>query len=196
MSKIIGITGGIASGKSTVTKYLRQLGYEVIDADQVVHDLQAKEGKLYEALIGWLGESILDGDGNLNRPALAQLIFSSQENLNKSARLQSEIIRKELARQKDQLAQTQDLIFMDIPLLIEADYVSWFDEIWLVAVDEEIQLQRLKERNGYTDDEAQKRLDSQMSLAQKRPFAQVIFDNSGSLVETFAQIDQALKRIS
>ncbi|MBY5033768.1 dephospho-CoA kinase [Streptococcus gallolyticus] len=196
MSKIIGITGGIASGKSTVTKYLRQLGYEVIDADQVVHDLQAKEGKLYEALIGWLGESILDGDGNLNRPALAQLIFSSQENLNKSARLQSEIIRKELARQKDQLAQTQDLIFMDIPLLIEADYVSWFDEIWLVAVDEEIQLQRLKERNGYTDDEAQKRLDSQMSLAQKRPFAQVIFDNSGSLAETFAQIDQALKRIS
>ena len=162
----------------------------------MVHDLQAKEGKLYEALIGWLGESILDGDGNLNRPALAQLIFSSQENLNKSARLQSEIIRKELARQKDQLAQTQDLIFMDIPLLIEADYVSWFDEIWLVAVDEEIQLQRLKERNGYTDDEAQKRLDSQMSLAQKRPFAQVIFDNSGSLAETFAQIDQALKRIS
>ncbi|CRH90480.1 dephospho-CoA kinase [Chlamydia trachomatis] len=196
MTKIIGITGGIASGKSTVTAYLRQLGYQVIDADQVVHDLQAKGGKLYQALVEWLGQDILDQEDHLNRPALAQIIFASKENLDRSADLQNGIIRAELAKKRDQLAQTEPMFFMDIPLLIEVDYVDWFDEIWLVDLDEENQLQRLKERNGYSDQEAKKRLDSQMSLAQKRPFAHRVIDNSGSKEETFAQIRQALEGIS
>lgn len=196
MTKIIGITGGIASGKSTVTAYLRQLGYQVIEADQVVHDLQAKGGKLYQALVEWLGQDILDQEDHLNRPALAQIIFASKENLDRSADLQNGIIRAELAKKREQLAQTEPVFFMDIPLLIEVDYVDWFDEIWLVALDEENQLQRLKERNGYSDQEAKKRLDSQMSLAQKRPFAHRVIDNSGSKEETFAQIRQALEGIS
>lgn len=196
MTKIIGITGGIASGKSTVAAYLRQLGYQVIDADQVVHDLQAKGGKLYQALVEWLGQDILDQEGHLNRPALAQIIFSSKENLDRSADLQNGIIRAELGKRRDQLVQTESVFFMDIPLLIEADYVDWFDEIWLVALDEETQLQRLKERNGYSDQEAKKRLDSQMSLAQKRLFAHCVIDNSGSKEETFAQIRHSLEGIS
>ena len=78
MTKIIGITGGIASGKSTITNYLRQKGYQVIDADQVVHDLQAKGGRLYQALVNWLGTAILNEAGELNRPKLSQLIFPVQ----------------------------------------------------------------------------------------------------------------------
>ena len=94
MAKIIGITGGIASGKSTVTNYLRQKGYQVIDADQVVHELQAKGGKLYQALVRWLGSAILNEAGELDRPKLSQLIFSSQENLAKSSHIQNAIIRQ------------------------------------------------------------------------------------------------------
>lgn len=196
MSKIIGLTGGIASGKSTVTSYLREKGYKVIDADALVHELQAKGGQLYQALVDWLGDAILDRDGQLNRPALAEIIFSTPENLAKSAELQNAIIRQELADRRDKLAQSESLFFMDIPLLIEADYVEWFDQIWLVAVDEKIQLKRLMERNGYSLEEAQKRLSSQMSLKEKLPFADVVIDNNGDVENTFSQVEAYLDGLS
>lgn len=167
MAKIIGITGGIASGKSTVTNYLRQKGYQVIDADQVVHELQAKGGKLYQALVSWLGSAILNEAGELDRPKLSQLIFSSQENLAKSSRLQNDIIRQELANRRDQLAKIEETFFMDIPLLFEQDYADWFDEVWLVDVSKGTQLERLMARNNLSQEEAQQRIAAQLSLADK-----------------------------
>ncbi len=148
MTKIIGITGGIASGKSTVVEEIRLAGYQVIDADAVVHDLQAKGGQLYQALLDWLGPEILTADGQLDRSKLSQLIFSSPEQQARSAQLQNDIIRQTLAKERDRLAQSEDLFFMDIPLLVELDYLDWFDAIWLVYVDEDKQVQRLMERNG------------------------------------------------
>lgn len=195
MSKIIGITGGIASGKSTVVAEVRKAGYRVIDADQVVHDLQAKGGKLYQVLVEHFGNEILDEKGHLNRPKLAQLIFASPENLKVSSTLQDQIIREELVRQRDQLAQTEDIFFMDIPLLIELDYQDWFDQIWLVYVDKETQLQRLMARNGYSPSEAQQRLASQMPLADKVKFADIIIDNSGSLENTKKVVHSLLENL-
>ncbi len=192
MVKIIGLTGGIASGKSTVVAELRRLGYQVIDADQVVHELQAKGGKLYEALVGWLGTEILDADGNLDRSLLSQLIFSSPKNLKKSSQLQDQIIRQELAERRDKMAEQLPVFFMDIPLLIEADYVDWFDQIWLVAVDPEVQKERLMRRNGYSAEEADKRLASQMPLSEKKAMADVIIDNNGSLGQTMLQVHEVL----
>ncbi|EHJ51569.1 dephospho-CoA kinase [Streptococcus macacae] len=193
MTKIIGLTGGIASGKSTVTNYLRQKGYQVIDADQVVHDLQAKGGKLYQALVSWLGSAILNEAGELDRPKLSQLIFSSQEYLAKSSQLQNAIIRQELADRRGQLAKTEEIFFMDIPLLFEQDYADWFDEVWLVYVNPETQVERLKQRNGYSQEEAKQRLASQMSLSQKCQLADKVIDNSGDLKQLQAQIEQQLK---
>ncbi|MBF7075764.1 dephospho-CoA kinase [Streptococcus anginosus] len=195
MAKIIGITGGIASGKSTVTNYLRQKGYQVIDADQVVHELQAKGGKLYQALVSWLGSAILNEAGELDRPKLSQLIFSSQENLAKSSQLQNDIIRKELANRRDQLAKTEETFFMDIPLLFEQDYADWFDEVWLVYVNPETQIKRLKARNGYSQEEAQQRLASQMKLEDKVPYADFVIKNDGNLEELIEQIDKKLRRL-
>ena len=192
MVKIIGLTGGIASGKSTVVAELRRLGYQVIDADQVVHELQAKGGKLYEALVGWLGTEILDADSNLDRSLLSQLIFSSPKNLKKSSQLQDQIIRQELAERRDKMAEQLPVFFMDIPLLIEADYVDWFDQIWLVAVDPEVQKERLMKRNGYSAEEADKRLASQMPLSEKKAMADVIIDNNGSLGQTMLQVHEVL----
>ena len=163
MTKIIGITGGIASGKSTVVAEIRKHGYQVIDADQVVHELQAKGGKLYQALCNWLGTDILQENGELDRKKLGQLIFSSKDMLEKSSRLQNGIIREELARRRDELAKTQKVFFMDIPLLIEHDYMEWFDDIWLVHLDEKTQLERLVMRNHFSKEEAKKRMTSQMS---------------------------------
>ncbi|WP_270235454.1 dephospho-CoA kinase [Streptococcus anginosus] len=195
MAKIIGITGGIASGKSTVTNYLRQKGYQVIDADQVVHELQAKGGKLYQALVSWLGSAILNEAGELERPKLSQLIFSSQENLAKSSQLQNDIIRQELANRRDQLAKTEETFFMDIPLLFEQDYADWFDEVWLVYVNPETQIKRLKARNGYSQEEAQQRLASQMRLEDKVPYADFVIKNDGNLEELIEQIDKKLRRL-
>lgn len=195
MAKIIGITGGIASGKSTVANYLRQKGYQVIDADQVVHELQAKGGKLYQALVSWLGSAILNEAGELERPKLSQLIFSSQENLAKSSQLQNDIIRQELANRRDQLAKTEETFFMDIPLLFEQDYADWFDEVWLVYVNPETQIKRLKARNGYSQEEAQQRLASQMKLEDKVPYADFVIKNDGNLEELIEQIDKKLRRL-
>ena len=194
MAKIIGITGGIASGKSTVTNYLRQKGYQVIDADQVVHELQAKGGKLYQALVSWLGSAILNEAGELDRPKLSQLIFSSQENLAKSSQLQNAIIRQELADRRDQLAKTEETFFMDIPLLFEQDYADWFDEVWLVDVSKGTQLERLMARNNLSQEEAQQRIAAQLSLADKRQRAEIVIDNNGALSNTLKQLQALLDK--
>ena len=194
MAKIIGITGGIASGKSTVTNYLRQKGYQVIDADQVVHELQAKGGKLYQALVSWLGSAILNEAGELDRPKLSELIFSSQENLAKSSRLQNDIIRQELANRRDQLAKIEETFFMDIPLLFEQDYADWFDEVWLVDVSKGTQLERLMARNNLSQEEAQQRIAAQLSLADKRQRAEIVIDNNGALSNTLKQLQALLDK--
>lgn len=195
MTKIIGLTGGIASGKSTVTKIIRESGFKVIDADQVVHKLQAKGGKLYQALLEWLGPEILDADGELDRPKLSQMIFANLDNMKTSARLQNSIIRQELACQRDQLKQTEEIFFMDIPLLIEEKYIKWFDEIWLVFVDKEKQLQRLMARNNYSREEAELRLSHQMPLTDKKSFASLIIDNNGDLITLKEQMSNVLQRL-
>lgn len=195
MTKIIGLTGGIASGKSTVTKIIRESGFKVIDADQVVHKLQAKGGKLYQALLEWLGPEILDADGELDRPKLSQMIFANLDNMKTSARLQNSIIRQELACQRDQLKQTEEIFFMDIPLLIEEKYIKWFDEIWLVFVDKEKQLQRLMARNNYSREEAELRLSHQIPLTDKKSFASLIIDNNGDLITLKEQMLDALQRL-
>ena len=195
MARIIGITGGIASGKSTVTEFLRQLGYQVIDADQVVHELQEPGGRLYQALLSTFGPAILQEDGRLDRPKLGAMIFGDPELLAQSSQIQNQIIREELAGRRDLLAETEDIFFMDLPLLFELQYEDWFDQIWLVDVTVETQLSRLMTRNALSQDEAEKRIAAQLSLQEKRKRADVLIDNNGSLEETRQQIRNALQKL-
>lgn len=189
---IIGLTGGIASGKSTVVEMIKEAGYKVIDADQLVHDLQAKGGRLYLALLDWLGEGILLPDGELNRPKLGQLIFSNEEMRRQSDEIQGTIIREELADQRDCLAKEEDVFFMDIPLLIENRYQGWFDQIWLVAVSPEVQCQRLMKRNHLSFEEASMRIASQMPLEEKKPYASLVLDNNASLDDLKEKVKSAI----
>ena len=195
MARIIGITGGIASGKSTVTEFLRRQGYQVIDADQVVHELQESGGRLYQALLSAFGPAILQEDGRLDRPKLGAMIFGNPELLAQSSQIQNQIIREELAGRRDLLAEKEDIFFMDLPLLFELGYESWFDQIWLVDVTEETQLSRLMSRNALSQEEAEKRIAAQLSLLEKRKRADVLIDNNGSLEETRQQIRDALKKL-
>jgi len=195
MGKIIGLTGGIASGKSTVTSYLREKGYAVIDADRVVHDLQAQGGELYQALVEHFGTEILLDTGDLNRPALAERIFSSQNEIAWSNQVQGEMIRKALARERDRLIEAEDLFFMDIPLLIEQGYLDWFDQVWLVYVTEDTQLERLMERNALTEDQVRDRLAAQMSLEEKKALVDLVIDNNSKRDHLYQQIDRVLEQI-
>ena len=195
MVRIIGITGGIASGKSTVTEFLRQQGYQVIDADQVVHELQEPGGRLYQALLSTFGSSILQEDGRLDRPKLGAMIFGNPQLLEQSSQIQNQIIREELAGRRDLLAETEDIFFMDLPLLFELQYEDWFDQIWLVDVTEETQLSRLMSRNALSQEEAEKRIAAQLSLREKRKRADVLIDNNGSLEATRQQIRDALQKL-
>ncbi len=195
MARIIGITGGIASGKSTVTEFLRQQGYQVIDADQVVHELQEPGGRLYQALLSAFGPAILQEDGRLNRPKLGAMIFGNPQLLAQSSQIQNQIIREELAHRCDLLAETEDIFFMDLPLLFELGYESWFDQIWLVDVTEETQLSRLMTRNALSQEEAEKRIAAQLSLQEKRNRADVLIDNNGPLELTQEQLRDTLQKL-
>ena len=195
MARIIGITGGIASGKSTVTEFLRQQGYQVIDADQVVHELQEPGGRLYQALLSAFGPAILQEDGRLNRPKLGAMIFGNPQLLAQSSQLQNEIIREELARRRDLLAEREDFFFMDLPLLFELEYDNWFDQIWLVDVTEETQLSRLMARNVLSQEEAEKRIAAQLSLQEKRKRADVLIENNGPLELTQEQLRDTLQKL-
>lgn len=195
MAKIIGITGGIASGKSTVTEFLRQQGYQVIDADQLVHELQEPGGRLYQALLSAFGSAIVQEDGRLDRPKLGTMIFGNPDLLAQSSQIQNQIIREELASRRDLLAETEAVFFMDLPLLFELEYDNWFDQIWLVDVTEETQLNRLMARNALSQEEAEKRIAAQLSLQEKRKRANVLIENNGSLEETRQQIRVALQKL-
>ena len=195
MAKIIGITGGIASGKSTVTEFLRQQGYQVIDADQVVHELQEPGGRLYQALLSAFGSAILREDGRLDRPKLGAMIFGNPQLLEQSSQIQNQIIREELAGRRDMLAETEDIFFMDLPLLFELQYEDWFDQIWLVDVTEKTQLSRLMTRNALSQEEAEKRITAQLSLNGKRNRVNLIIDNNGLQEATYQQLRDAIQKL-
>ena len=188
MGKIIGITGGIASGKSTVTNFLRKQGFQVVDADAVVHQLQKPDGRLFEALVQHFGQEIILENGELNRPLLARLIFSNPQEQEWSKRIQGEIIREELATLRDQLAPTEEIFFMDIPLLFEQAYSAWFDETWLVYVDRNIQVERLMKRNHLSQNEAKSRLAAQWPLEEKKDLASHVLDNNGNQDQLLTQV--------
>ena len=195
MGKIIGITGGIASGKSTVTEFLRQKGFQVVDADAVVHQLQKPGGRLYQVLVEHFGEKILLENGELNRPLLGSLIFSNPEEQEWSKITQGEIIREELAALRNQFAQTEALFFMDIPLLFEQDYASWFDETWLVYVNRDVQLERLMKRDQISKEAAESRLNSQWPLERKISLASHSLDNNGNQEQLIAQVVQLFEEM-
>ena len=193
MGKIIGITGGIASGKSTVTNFIRKQGFQVVDADALVHQLQKPGGRLFEALVQHFGQKIILENGELNRPLLASLIFSNPDEREWSKQIQGEIIREELATLREKLAQTEAVFFMDIPLLFEQDYVSWFDETWLVYVDRDVQVERLMKRDHLSKDEAEFRLAAQWPLEKKKDLASHVLNNNGNQDQLLTQVFSLLE---
>ncbi len=195
MSRILGLTGGIACGKSTISAYLKGLGLPVIDADECSRAVVEKGSSGLEKLAKIFGDKILKNDGTLNRMALGQIVFSDSEQLSLLNSVMEPLIREEISRRLNQ-EKNVDLVVLDAPLLIEQHYDKICDFIMTVDVPKEIQLKRLIERDRLSEDEAKKRMDSQLSAKERNEFADVVIDSSGTVEQTRKQVIKWLETIN
>ncbi len=186
----IGLTGGIASGKSTVLTYFKDKGIPYIDADIVAREVVEPGTEGLKAIVDTFGSNVLHADGTLNREALGAIVFHNEEKrqlLNSCLKTHIRNRIMELTSQYEQ-GNTPILIY-DIPLLIEGEWYTMMDEVWLVYVNEMTQIERLMSRNGYTREDALARINSQMRLDDKRAYADIIVDNNGTPHDLTVQLN-------
>ncbi|MGM0903410.1 MAG: dephospho-CoA kinase [Bacillota bacterium] len=193
MSLTIGLTGGIASGKSTVSKMLTDLGIPVIDAD-IEARLAVEQGETaYNDIVRYFGEDILDQDGDINREKLGSIVFHDDEKRKALNSFVHPAVRERMLAKVERAKQNSEkAIVLDIPLLIEGNLQYMADKILLVYVNEETQLQRLMERNQYSKEEALARIKSQMPIGEKVKHADKVIDNNGTIAETKQQLEEIL----
>lgn len=191
--RVIGLTGGIASGKTTVSNLFKISGVPVIDADLVARQVVEKGTVGLSALVNRFGEAILNTDGTLNRTELGTRMFSEEEIRSEVNDILQPLIRQEIiSRMQAYKDQGKTLIVLDVPLLFEMHYENLCDDIIVVAVSIETQIARMEKRNGYTRQEALERIQSQMPLEEKVKRATIVWSNEGTLQELEQKVHQWL----
>jgi dephospho-coA kinase len=188
----IGITGSIACGKSTVSDYLKEKGYTIIDADKLGHVALTSED-VKRRLSETFGANILVNN-EISREVLGKLVFGNDNNLKKLNNIIHPKI-KELILKLQEEHENEDLVFLDIALLYEANFVDLVEKVAVVYVDEDIQLKRLMIRNSLSKGEALKRIESQMSPQEKASLGDFVINNSYRKEDTFQQIDEILEKL-
>lgn len=195
MYKSIGITGGIASGKSTVSHYLKDKGYVVLDADIYARNVLNKGTEGLKKTVEHFGNAILNDDGTLNREKLGHIVFNDKDERAVLNSITHPIIRQEMNADKNKNLQTGH-VFSDIPLLYENKLEDQFDLVIVVYVDEKTQLNRLMTRNDFTEEEARRRIASQLSLEEKKKRADIVFNNNDTKEALYNQIDDFIKQLN
>lgn len=187
---IVGLTGGIACGKSTVAKMFAQLGAVIIDADQVAREVVEPGEKGHEAIIHRFGPQILHESGELNRKALGDIVFKDKSALADLNAILHPLIRTRMNEKKEEAKLAHPpLIIMDIPLLFESKQKNTVEAVIVVYVPPAEQLKRLMERDHLSREDAQRRIDAQLPIEDKKKWADHLIDNSGSLEETREQVE-------
>ncbi|AIQ68076.1 dephospho-CoA kinase [Paenibacillus graminis] len=194
---IMGLTGGIASGKSTVSAMFVDKGARLVDADVIAREVMLPGHPVLAAAVQQFGEGILQPDGTLNRARLGEIVFNDSEARQKLNALTHPAIRREIKNRMHALEQEdpQRLILVDIPLLYESELDNLFQKITVVYVPRELQLARLMERNHLTPEQAEGRLQAQMDIEQKRSRANYVIDNSRDLAHAKQQVDVLWDRL-
>lgn len=209
--KIIGLTGGIGSGKSTVTDYLISRGFHVLDADQIAREIVLPGSDMLIQLAAAFGDDIILEDGSLNRRKLGEIIFSdSEKKKTLDSMMHTEILkliherilqyREEaeydavVASDPEQILKNK-VIFIDAPLLFETGLDERVGEVWVIDVDDETRIRRIMERDGLNREDILKRISTQMERSEKNRRADIILDNTGDQEALFRQIDRLLQKL-
>jgi len=193
--KIIGLTGGIGSGKSTVSRFLAELGAVIIDADRVGHEAFKPGTELWKEVVAAFGQQIITSGGDIDRKKLGKIVFSNAEllsRLNKIMHPRMYNIVK--ARLEEYRRQGVGIVVLETPLLVEAAWDSLVDEIWITVAREATILKRLQERAGLSEEESLSRIRSQLSSDERIKFADVIINTDCSLGEVKARVKELWER--
>lgn len=195
---IIGITGGIGSGKSEVTKFLKSKGYKIIDADEISREMTRSNKDCLSAIATSFGREVFFSDGSLNRTKLGKIIFSSKE----KRLLLEDIVTKPVIKEiKDKIAfyrenLNEEVVFLDAPLLLEMNLDKYVDIVWLIAADDSLRIKRVCSRDGLTIEAVKQRIENQMSTEEKRKGAHLVIDNNGTIDELYSNVLKSLEKIN
>jgi dephospho-CoA kinase len=194
--KLIGLTGGIASGKTTVAKILKRLGAAIVDADALSREVVEPERDAWKEIVDAFGRAVLQPDQSLDRAKLRATIFNNPDARKK---LESIIHPRVRALAEERIAQYAaagyEIVVYEVPLLFEGKLHEWLRPVILVACDVEIQRQRLQQRDRLSAEEAQKHIDAQMSLDEKRRLADYVIENDGNLEDLERQVQAIFTQI-
>lgn len=195
--KVIGLTGGIASGKSSVSKILESLGAKIIDADKIARSLVVKDMPVWAKFKDCFGDGFLLPDGEIDRKKLGEAVFADEVLRKKLDDLMFPCILSELTKRIESIRRKSDtdVVVIDAAVLIEAGWNELADEVWLVRVEPDVQRERLMKRDNLTGLQAQQRIDSQMSQEEKIAIACKVIDNSSAFSKTEEQVKKLWKEI-
>lgn len=194
---IVGLTGGIATGKSTVSKMLKDSGVFIIDVDLIAREVVEPGTVGLKKIVAHFGSEILFPNSNeLNRKKLGSLVFNSKEKLDQLNQILQPIIRQEIIERLEEAKKIHSLVVVDMPLLFEEKYETLFDQIIVVTTQKNLQIDRLKKRNHLTEAEALQRIHAQLDMEYKEQRADLVIDNSGSFENAKQQVQAWLDSIA
>jgi dephospho-CoA kinase len=193
---VIGLTGGILTGKSTVSEILAQRGAVIIDADKIGHEAYRPQTKVWREVVDAFGTSILKENGEIDRKKLGEIVFNDPEAL---ARL-NEIMHPEMhSMMKEEIERLRsegvDVVVLEAAVLIEANWTDLVDEVWVTVAPEETAVKRLQDRGGLSEEQARARIRSQLSSADRAKHADVIVDTDCDLAEVRAKVEELWRRL-
>jgi len=192
---IIGLTGGIATGKSTAAEYLKQKGAKIIDADQISHQISQKGEKGWQLVVDEFGEEILKENGEFDREKLGEIVFSDPVKRKKLESLLHPLIIYEMKERAHQYLESEEIVVFMAPLLYEAGLARFCDQVWVISSSEAGQIKRLKKRNDLSREEALKRIKSQMSLKDKKAKADIIIENDSTIKNLKLKLDLKWQKV-
>lgn len=193
---VIGLTGGIATGKSTVSQILAELGGVILDADKAGHEALKRGGEVWREVVASFGETVLGSEGEIDRRKLGELVFNDPQ---ARERLNAIVHPRLKARLKEEMAALKRegarVIVLEAALLVEAGWTGMVDEVWVTEASQDTVLRRLKERNNFTAEQALARVQSQLSREERRRWAQVSIDTDCSLARVREQVMEQWRRL-
>lgn len=185
--RVIGVTGGIGSGKSTVSKILASFGAHIIDADILARQIVEKGQKALEEIVNNFGETILDSEGNLDRKKLSGIVFKDKQKLEQLNKITHNHVAQKIIEELNNLKDSE-IAVVDAPIPIEHGFIDVVDEIWVVVADKEVRIKRVMERSGLTYNEVEDRINSQLSDEFYKSISDIVVINNGSFEELKQQV--------